>query len=174
MWFAVLTHYAFTLLCALNSCTEAITIILSTLWFLTSTPPLGYKRWNSFKSARMSKVGKLLCLIDMQLAAIFVRAIIALTFLVAKPPFRKTLAVHLETIDLCALAALVLMLARGEVHVWNGAQDMLFIQIFWIFLDELVKEVLAVAHLICILLKFRFADELEWARRGRRVLGLDF
>ena len=135
MGFSVLAHYTFTLLCALNSCTETVTIILSTLWFLTSTLSLWHKRWNSLKSTRMPKVSKLLGLIDMQLAAIFVWAIIALTFLVANPPFRETLAVHLETVDFCALTALVLMLARREVHLWNSAQDMLFIWIFWIFLD---------------------------------------
>ena len=53
---------------------------------------------------------------------LLIAAEVALAALVAKPALGEALAVHFEAVDFAALAALEL-LARGEVELRDGAQE---------------------------------------------------
>jgi hypothetical protein len=65
----------------------------------------------------MPKIGHLLRLVDLKLTVRFVAAADALTPLIAKSSLREALAIHLQAVDLCALAALVVLVAGGEIQL---------------------------------------------------------
>jgi hypothetical protein len=122
----------------------------------------------------MPKVCQLLSLVDLQPALLLVAAVVALASLVAEPPLGEALAVHFETVYFGALATGMGVLARREVHVRNGAQDVLVIGKLVGLLDELVEEILMGAESVGPLLELLFGDEFEGARGRGGVLGPDF
>jgi hypothetical protein len=109
--FPVLAGQTLTLLTALDSRTEAFTVILATGRFLAGTLSFGDESWHSLESTRVAVVGHLLRLVDVQLVVWCIAATRALTPLITHPPLGETLAVHLQTVDLRTLASRSLLLA---------------------------------------------------------------
>lgn len=121
MRFTVLAHYALTLLATLRPSPVAIAIVFSTSWLFTSAAPLGNPSRYTLESARMSKIGQLLSFVNLQLAVFLVAADVALTFLIAQPSFRETLAIHFKTVDFTAFTALLRHLAWRQIHLRDSA-----------------------------------------------------
>lgn len=142
MYLAVLTVQTLTLLCALFSGPVAFAVILAAFRFLTGTASHGHEGRYVFEGARVSEVGHLLRLVDLELAAGLVAATHTQTLLVAEPSLRKTLTVHLQTVDLSALAAGVGLLAGREVEGCDGAEDVGVLGELG-FVDEQVEQILA-------------------------------
>jgi hypothetical protein len=140
VYLAVLAVQALTLLRALFSGPVAFAVILAALRFLTGAATHGHEGGYAFEGAGVPKVGHLLGLVDLELAAGLVAAADAQTLLVAEPSLREALTVHLETVDLGALAAGVGLglLAGGEVKGSDGAEDVVVLRELG-FVDEQVE-----------------------------------
>lgn len=111
MWLPVLAGQAFAFLTALDPRAEALAVIFAAGRFLAGTLAFGDESWDSLEGARVAVVGQLLRLVDVELVVRGVAATRALTPLIAHPPLRETLAVHLQAVDLRALASRGLLLA---------------------------------------------------------------
>lgn len=83
----------------------------------------------------MSEIGHLLRLVDLELAVRLVAAADALTPLIAEPSLREALAVHLQAVDLGALAAWVVLVAGGEIQLRNSAHYALLVGPAVVFVD---------------------------------------
>lgn len=118
----------------------------------------------------MAKVGHLLGFVDLEVAFWFVAAAGALASLVAEPALGEALAVHLETVDFGALAAWVILAARGKVEFIDGTDDVVR-RAAVVLVDEHVKEV-AMGARVGVLLYFVVGDEMERAGRGGRASGV--
>ena len=122
MGFSVLAHHALALLAALCACAEAVAVVFAAARFLAGALALRDPGRHALEGAGMPEVGYLLRLVDLQAAMLLIAAEVALAALVAKPALGEALAVHFEAVDFAALAALEL-LARGEVELRDGAQE---------------------------------------------------
>lgn len=159
--FAILAHYTFTFLSTFHSSSIAFAIIFATLRLLASASPLRHKGRNTFECSRVPEVGQLLSFVDVKPAFFLVATIVALASLIADPTLGEALTVHLQAVYFGALAARVRVLSRREVHVRNGAEDVLIIGKFVGLFDELVEKILIRAKLICPLFELLLRDEFE-------------
>lgn len=109
---AILAHHALAFFSAFDSRPVAVTVVLFTFRFFTSTLALRHKSRHPLKRARVPEVSQLLGLVDMQLTVFSIATVVAFAFFSANAPFRETLTIHFETVYLGALAALVTALPR--------------------------------------------------------------
>jgi hypothetical protein len=122
----------------------------------------------------MPKVCQLLRFKYVQLAILLVAATIALTPLRAKSPLRKTLAIHLQTVNLGALAALVRLLAWGEVHLRDCSENIIVFDGLSTFIYEEVEKILCVGHAVLVSLDLVLGNEFERAGGGRGASRFNF
>ena len=169
----ILAHYTLTLLSTLYSCPITVAIVFTALWFFARTFPLRNKSRYSFKSAWVSKVSHLLGFVDLQLTIFLVITVGTLAELVAEPTFWKTLTVHLQTVNLCAFAPLVLLTGR-KIHLGDCADYMLIMSSFTTLLDKLVKEVFIEVHTMGAILQLMLWEKAYRTWGGRRAPWLHF
>lgn len=142
VYLAVLAVQTLALLCAFFSGPVAFAVIFATFRFLAGTASHGDEGGYAFEGAGVSEVGHLLRLVDLELAVGLVAATHAQTLLVAEPSLGEALTVHLETVDLGALAAGMGQLPRREIEGGDGSQDVVVLGKLG-FVDQQVEQVLA-------------------------------
>lgn len=113
MRLSIVAKNTLALLSAFKPSAKALTIIFSTLGLFACAFSWWKKRRNSFKSTWITIISHLLCFIYFMLAWLMIMAVYAFTVFVTHHPFCKTLAVHFQTVNLTALASLLVPLSWG-------------------------------------------------------------
>lgn len=112
----VLAVQALALLGALLARSKALTVVFATLRFFTSASLQRHQGRYAFECSWMPEVGKLTCLVDLNLAVMLIAAIVAYTLLIAELTLRKTFTVHLQAVYFTAFAPLGRLLSWRQIQ----------------------------------------------------------
>jgi hypothetical protein len=143
MGLAVVAVQALAVFSAFHASPITLAVVFATGGLLTGASAQGYEGRHPLESSRMSIVGHLLRLVDVELAVSLVAAGIAFALLIAESALGETLAVHLEAIDFGALAARVVLAARGKIEFRDSAQNILVVLPREVLVQEFVEKISA-------------------------------
>lgn len=169
----VLADQALAVLRALHPRPEALAVVLLALALLAGAPPHGDEGRDALEGPGVPEVGHLPRPEYLRVEAMLVAATGAVAAGGAVPPLREALAVHFEAVYFGALAALVGLLAGGEVHAGDRVHDGGVVEhgTRWILVDQLLEEVFGGEPAGEEALHFVLVDEPDGAGGGRASSG---